>query len=121
VNVFLGLGLPWMMAAIYWNIEGPTSKWKERNSAAGDGSGCTVVKKYINDGGFVVLSGDLGFSVTVFVGCALCCIFHLLTRRKMYGGELGGPEVPKWGAAGFYVMLWFVYIILSSMNSMGAL
>merc|ERR1719296_366380 len=29
VNVFLGLGLPWMVAAIYWPIAGPNEKWRD--------------------------------------------------------------------------------------------
>merc|ERR1712093_521498 len=43
VNVFLGLGLPWMIAAIYWNIQGVITEWVELNSAAGNGYGKTVV------------------------------------------------------------------------------
>ena len=27
VNVFLGLGLPWTMAAIYWKLKGPNEQW----------------------------------------------------------------------------------------------
>merc|ERR1719473_1404654 len=27
VNVFLGIGLPWLMAALYWKLMGRTEKW----------------------------------------------------------------------------------------------
>ena len=30
VNVFLGIGLPWSMAAIYWSSMGPTDAWKDK-------------------------------------------------------------------------------------------
>ncbi len=30
VNVFLGLGLPWMMAAIKWSVSGPTLDWYQK-------------------------------------------------------------------------------------------
>ena len=28
VNVFLGLGLPWVLASIYWAAQGPTAEWQ---------------------------------------------------------------------------------------------
>merc|ERR1711881_592005 len=55
VNVFLGLGLPWLMGAIYWNMQGATPEWKAKYA------GEDVVEKYPN-GGFTVIAGDLGFS-----------------------------------------------------------
>merc|ERR1712190_221736 len=27
VNVFLGIGLPWTLSAVYWHIVGPTKEW----------------------------------------------------------------------------------------------
>merc|ERR1712151_372350 len=33
VNVFLGLGLPWMIGAIYWAINGPDSVWNAQYPA----------------------------------------------------------------------------------------
>merc|ERR1719237_1824694 len=30
VNVFLGLGLPWTLAAVYWENEGITPHWQAR-------------------------------------------------------------------------------------------
>merc|ERR1719316_186932 len=30
VNVFLGLGLPWLMGAIVWNAAGATPEWKAK-------------------------------------------------------------------------------------------
>jgi len=125
VNVFLGLGLPWMIASIYWASAGATDDWKETISMPrfeGDTYGADVVALYGPDGGgFVVLAGDLSYSVAVFCACALLCIGHLLLRRKMYGGELGGPEAPKYASAALYVCLWFVYIIMSSLKALGSI
>merc|ERR1712146_279373 len=107
-----------MIASIYWMGSGVTDDWVVQNSLTA--AGAEVVATYRDSGGgFVVVAGDLGFSVTIFCVCALACIFHLLLRRKMYGGELGGPEKPKWAAAVFYVVLWFVYVILSSLKAKG--
>jgi len=121
VNVFLGLGLPWMIAAIFWSLEGVNEDWISNNTLAANGAGEWAVTKYKDTGGFVVVAGDLGFSVLIFCGCAIICIFHLILRRKMYGGELGGPEKPKYISAAFYVLLWFVYIIMSSLKATGNL
>jgi len=30
VNVFLGLGLPWSIAAIYWNVTDPNDMWRQK-------------------------------------------------------------------------------------------
>ena len=30
VNVFLGLGLPWLIASIYWELMGPNDLWKSK-------------------------------------------------------------------------------------------
>jgi len=107
VNVFLGLGLPWVMGSIYWKMQGKTQVWQDEyrqfpEFLAGD------------EGKFVVIGGNLGFSVAVFSSCAIIAIFTLLLRRKLFGGELGGPAGAKKATAAFLVMLWFLYIGLSS-------
>merc|ERR1712142_1461151 len=69
VNVFLGIGIAWSMAAIYWAAMG-----KE----------------------FKVNPGSLGFSVTIFCTEAVIAILILLLRRNpAVGGELGGPKAVK--------------------------
>merc|ERR1711937_1030653 len=30
VNVFFGLGVPWVIASIYWEVYGKTDEWKEK-------------------------------------------------------------------------------------------
>merc|ERR1711871_573164 len=80
VNVFLGLGLPWMIGAIYW---------------------------FGQDGQKMPVGADgLDFSVVVFTICAILCITTLAIRRKVFGGELGGPQGPKIGTSIFLASLW---------------
>lgn len=92
VNVFLGLGLPWMMGSFYWNS--------------------TYGKPYR------VPSGPLAFSVFVFVTVAIICFIVLTARRIFIGGELGGANlVVKYGSGCFLFFLWFIYILLSTLQA----
>ncbi|XP_023241320.1 sodium/calcium exchanger 3-like isoform X2 [Centruroides sculpturatus] len=93
VNVFLGVGLPWVIASFYWTSQGKN---------------------------FQVEAGTLGFSVGIYSIIAFVCIILLLTRRcinKCGGGELGGPTCLANLSAIFIVLLWIIYIILSSLNA----
>jgi len=95
VNVFLGMGLPWMLASIYWASKGEK---------------------------FIVKAGTLGFSVTVYLIVAVVCLGVLMMKRSIpkFGlGELGGPTLIKWGTAIFLICLWLLYIILSSLQVKG--
>jgi len=91
VNVFLGLGLPWVIACAY--------------------------EKATNDAGFFVPAGALGFSVVVFIFCATICIVVLLIRRWKVGGELGGSKNGRVGSLIFLTCLWFLYIIMSILQA----
>ncbi|RWS29338.1 sodium/calcium exchanger 3-like protein [Leptotrombidium deliense] len=95
VNVFLGLGLPWFIAAIVWHVRGEP---------------------------FEVKAGTLGFNVGLYTGLSLIAIAILMARRSMsfFGkGELGGPPSKSKATAIFLVFLWFVYIIISSLQVYG--
>ena len=94
VNVFLGLGLPWIIAAHY-NAGSP--------------------------GGYRTPAGNLAFSVIVFVSVAIVALLTLVIRRFVIGGELGGPRMSAYASAIFLIMLWFLYIIMSILYSSGAL
>jgi len=107
VNVFLGLGLPWLIGSLYW-YGNPSDKWKEKYPE---------LSKVYPDGRFIVKSGDLGFSVTVFTLVAIVCLGTLLLRRRVVGYELGGHKGMKIASSIFFVMLWFVYVGLSSWNA----
>jgi len=114
VNVFLGLGIPWFMGGMHWAIKGSdlVGDWakKYRDDVSFD------VDLY-PDAAFVVVGGSLGFSVTVFTGCALACIAVLIIRRRVpsIGAELGGKngDIVQYVCSGFLIFLWFVYIGLS--------
>merc|ERR1711972_1317300 len=88
VNVFLGLGLPWMIGSIYWVSKG--------------------------DDGLEVKAGNLMFNVAVFSSIACATIGLLGVRRMTVGAELGGPAGFKWFTSGFLVFLWLIYVALSS-------
>jgi len=93
VNVFLGLGLPWVIANIYEYSNGTPQ------------------------GKYYVPAGSLGFSVVVFIITALLCLATLLIRRKMLGGELGGTSAGRWGTFLFFVALWVIYIVASVLQA----
>jgi len=116
VNVFLGLGMPWLMGAAFWTSKGPTDEWKKKykNSAS------NVVSEY-PEGGFVVEAGDLGFSVIVFSICAITTIGLMVVRRKKFGGELGGDDGAKKASSVLLVCLWFTYVALSSWKTMDSI
>ncbi|KAK5873308.1 hypothetical protein PBY51_018359 [Eleginops maclovinus] len=91
VNVFLGIGVAWSIAAIYHAIHGEE---------------------------FRVDPGTLAFSVTLFTIFAFICIAVLIYRRRpSIGGELGGPRIPKILTSGLFFSLWLLYIVFSSLEA----
>jgi hypothetical protein len=104
VNVFLGIGLPWMVAAIFWEGKTPDAEWKRR-----------YPQSFIDypQGGFVVEAGNLVFSVICFSIAALICLGIIWYRRKTFGAELGGPDGAKANSCIFLVLLWFFYVGLA--------
>lgn len=91
VNVFLGIGVAWSIAAIYHYSKGQE---------------------------FRVDPGTLAFSVTLFTIFAFICIAVLIYRRRPeIGGELGGPRVPKILTTSLFFSLWLMYIVFSSLEA----
>lgn len=101
VNVFLGLGLPWVIASIYYTVMPSTQPGK--------------------DSCYYVPAGPLGFSVLVFSSLAILCIALLLSRRlpALGGGELGGKGFYRWFVAILLVFGWLVYVIVSALQQYG--
>ena len=66
VNVFLGLGLPWTIGAIYGLAK---------------------------DTPYAVPAGSLSLSVILFLATSVCCLLTLVARRIFLKGELGGKYV----------------------------
>jgi len=115
VNVFLGLGLPWVIATLYWastNGGKPTAEWTAKYSKLNIYS-----EAELSMGGFAVPAGSLGFSVAVFCCCATTCFAILNFRRRTVGGELGGPKRLQNISAIALVSLWFIYVLLSSLKA----
>ncbi|XP_041420310.1 sodium/calcium exchanger 1 isoform X7 [Xenopus laevis] len=91
VNVFLGIGVAWSIAAIY-------------HAANGDV--------------FRVQPGNLAFSVTLFTIFAFISVGVLLYRRRPeIGGELGGPRTAKRLTTALFTLLWLLYILFSSLEA----
>jgi len=105
VNVFLGLGVPWSIAAIYWQITGRTDDWVARypEEAA-----------MVSGAAFVVKSKNLGYSVLLFCGMCAFAILLLHMRRKWMGAELGGPAAPKYACAVSFVFYWCLFVAMVS-------
>uniref|UniRef100_A0A8C3G9E2 Solute carrier family 8 member 4b n=1 Tax=Cyclopterus lumpus TaxID=8103 RepID=A0A8C3G9E2_CYCLU len=92
VNVFLGIGVAWTIAAVFWRSKGKV---------------------------FKVDPGNLAFSVTLFTIMAVLCVFILLYRRRasVAGGELGGPRTCKMITSLLFVSMWLIYIMLASLGA----
>ncbi|KAM3590189.1 uncharacterized protein V6R79_005610 [Siganus canaliculatus] len=92
VNVFLGIGVAWTIAAVAWRTKGKP---------------------------FKVDPGNLAFSVTLFTILAVVCVSTLLYRRRatVAGGELGGPRTCKMLTSLLFVSLWLIYIMLASLEA----
>jgi solute carrier family 8 (sodium/calcium exchanger) len=119
VNVFLGLGLPWTIGAVYWEfvVGKPTQQWRERPTALVEGAPLyeSFLATYPN-GGFIVPAGDLGFSVAVYSVLAVVAVILFMIRRKTYGGELGGPKLHCYLSSVLFGLLWISYIVLSALG-----
>eukprot|EP00798_Chlamydomonas_sp_ICE-L_P002409 gene2409-8720_t len=83
-NIFLGLGIPWVIASIYYRAQG-------------------VI--------YSVNSGSLGFSVIIFFGGAVVTLGVLIGRRRA-GGELGGTKLGQWVVFWILISLWLMFLII---------
>lgn len=75
---------------------------------------------YLQGEPFVVKTGTLGFSITIFTITAVLAILLLLARRSLsvFGkGELGGPTVPRYVSSIFLLLLWLLYVLLSALDT----
>ncbi|VDM47119.1 unnamed protein product [Toxocara canis] len=91
VNVFLGIGVAWAIAAIYHAFRGSE---------------------------FHVHAGSLAFSVTMFLIGSTVCISLLQYRRfSSIKGELGGPMKMKIFSAFVFVCVWILYLLLSTLEA----
>ena len=97
VNVFLGIGIAWSMAALYWAAQTDPITGESME--------------------FIVPVGSLGFSVTIFCIEACLAILILLARRHpAVGGELGGPKFFKTISSSIFVFFWCFYVMISALE-----
>lgn len=66
---------------------------------------------------YFVPAGSLGFSVVLFVSCAILCVITLLLRRCFVGGELGGSTTGRFMSCAFLCSLWMVYLTFSILQT----
>lgn len=138
VNVFLGLGLPWTIASLYWYINGPTDEWRARYGASADGG--RYNNYWFNDGArggtlpgvgyeysysysgrghnyYVVSSAGLAAAIVSYTLCSFVALGLLQYRRVAYGGELGGPALSRKVHAAIFVCLYLFVIVTTSLFS----
>ena len=98
VNVFLGLGLPWVIAIIYevYVVENPLKSY--RYPAKG-----------------------LDLSVLLFLVCSLVGLVVLVGRRIVVKGELGGSPGGRKCSAVFFIGLWITYVSVASLYQLGVI
>jgi solute carrier family 8 (sodium/calcium exchanger) len=92
VNVYLGIGIAWSLAAVFHESKGNK---------------------------FIVIPGSLGFSVLVFCCFAIATIAIMMFRRfnPNIGAELGGH--PGWRkiTSTVLVLFWLFYVVLSALET----
>ncbi|CAD5223211.1 unnamed protein product [Bursaphelenchus okinawaensis] len=90
VNVFLGIGIAWLCAAVYHAQNGTQ---------------------------FKVEAGTLASSVTLFLIGSIVCFATLQWRRyhSQVRGELGGPKKYKLIATAIFIGCWLLYLFFSTL------
>lgn len=108
VNVFLGLGIPWVAASLYWTMtDRRDADWEARYPEV------AAMDQYKTGTVFVVESRNLGFCVLAFTGLCCVAIVLLVLRRKYLGCELGGPVASKWASSILMFILWIDFVALA--------
>lgn len=94
VNIYIGIGIPWLIDTAYNFIA-----YREPlriNNAEG-----------------------LSFSLLVFLCTSVGCITVLVYRRLTLGAELGGPRLWAWVTCVYFMLLWIIFVVLSSLKVSG--
>ncbi|KAK4717471.1 hypothetical protein R3W88_015809 [Solanum pinnatisectum] len=94
VNIYIGIGVPWLIDTLYNYIA--YNKPLRIDNAEG-----------------------LSFSLLVFFSTSVACIGVLVFRRLTIGAELGGPRVWAWVTCIFFMLLWLIFVVLSSLRVSG--
>ena len=94
VNIYVGIGVPWLIDTVYnfFVYQEPL---------------------YIDN------AADLSFSLLVFFATSFGCITVLVLRRIILGAELGGPRLWAWVTSVYFMILWVVFVVFSSLRVSG--
>lgn len=94
VNIYVGIGIPWLIDTAYNFI---------------------VYQEPL----YVKNAGSLGFALIVFFVTSAGCIAVLVLRRLILGAELGGPRLWAWVTSVYFMFLWVIFVLLSSLRVSG--
>ncbi|PIN07211.1 Ca2+/Na+ exchanger NCX1 [Handroanthus impetiginosus] len=94
VNIYVGIGVPWLIDTLY-NFFAYNEPLRIENG------------------------GGLSFSLLVFFATSVGCIGVLVFRRLTLGAELGGPKKWAWVTCIYFMLLWLIFVVLSSLRVSG--
>lgn len=94
VNIYVGIGIPWLIGTAY-NFIAYREPLHIENAAG------------------------LSFSLLVFFSTSIGCIGVLVLRRLTLGAELGGPRFWAWVTCIYLMLLWLIFLVLSSLQVSG--
>ncbi|KAK1277100.1 Magnesium/proton exchanger [Acorus gramineus] len=94
VNIYVGIGIPWLIDTAYNFIE-----YREPLH--------------------IPNAEGLSFSLLVFFSTSVGCIAVLVLRRLTLGAELGGPRLWAWLTSAYLILLWIIFVVLSSLRVSG--
>ncbi|KAK9281504.1 hypothetical protein L1049_004407 [Liquidambar formosana] len=94
VNIYVGIGIPWLIDTAY-NFIAYREPLRIQNAAG------------------------LSFSLLVFFATSVGCIAVLVFRRLTLGAELGGPRLWAWATCVYFMFLWVIFVVLSSLKVSG--
>ncbi|MQM02581.1 hypothetical protein Taro_035347 [Colocasia esculenta] len=91
VNIYIGIGVPWLIDTTY--------------------------NFFVYGQPLQIPNADgLSFSLLVFFATSAGCIAVLVLRRLTLGAELGGPRLWAWLTCAYFMVLWLIFVILSSLR-----
>lgn len=94
VNIYIGIGIPWLINTVY--------------------------NYFVYEEPLYILNAEgLSFSLLVFFVTSAACIAVLVLRRLILGAELGGPRLWAWVTSAYFMFLWIVFVVLSSLKVSG--
>ncbi|PON65893.1 Sodium/calcium exchanger membrane region [Parasponia andersonii] len=96
VNIYVGIGVPWLIDTAY-NFIAYREPLRIENAAG------------------------LSYSLLVFFSTSVGCIVVLVFRRLTLGAELGGPKLWAWVTSVYFMLLWIIFVVLSSLRVSGVI